>query len=67
MAIGGIDSSTTQNIAMLQRPEASEVTQGGRDRVPDSDRDDGGMSVQPPTPVVNSQGQTIGGTIDVTA
>jgi hypothetical protein len=52
---------------MLQRPEASEATQGGRDAVPDGDSDDGGATVQSPAPVVNAQGQTIGGNVNVTA
>jgi len=66
MSINSISSSTPPQ-SIQRTPEAAEVSKGGRDN--DGDADDAGVqAVTPaPAPTVNTDGQSIGKIISVTA
>lgn len=68
MAIGSVSSSTAAAQLVRAQPEANEVHKAGRDTSNDGDSDDKAVSqASPPKPTVNTQGQTVGSTINTTA
>jgi len=68
MAIGSVSPSAAAAQLVRAQSEANEVHKAGRDTKNDGDSDDKAVSqASAPKPTVNTEGQTIGSTINTTA
>jgi hypothetical protein len=68
MSVSSIASSSAAFTAAIRQQSAPTAVQPiGREKENDGDKDDGTTAVKAPSPSVNLNGQTVGGTINVTA
>jgi hypothetical protein len=69
MAISSVSSSSPVQVPpKVAAPESTEATNGGKDVKKDGDTDDAGAAkASIPSSVINSLGQQIGGSLNVTA
>jgi HPt (histidine-containing phosphotransfer) domain-containing protein len=69
MSVSSISSSASQVSAAQLQQQAQQVERSPRERENDGDRDDATKAAASKTngPTVNANGQTVGGTINVTA
>jgi hypothetical protein len=66
MTVEAVSSSNTAAIAAAQQQKSAQAVQS-KERENDSNKDDGAKAVKPPSQTVNTQGQTIGTTVNTTA
>ena len=66
MTVNAVSSTNTEAIAAAQQQKSAQAAQSKQPEN-DSNKDDGAKAVKPPSPTVNTQGQTIGTTVNTTA